>query len=1632
MRRKPPSSAGPIDARARELSAALDRESEARRASERSASRCQQLLALTAALCDSTTSSEVLDAALARLREQPGVSAVLIALIEEDRLVVRRTEGFSDTFVEQLNAGVVESANTAVETGKPIVIRDSGEAALAAIPLAVDDRILGVVALRFEPAEESAAGAAEFLDAIGRQCARALERARLFDSEREGRRALVREHAYMQAVLEQTPSGVRVADAGDVDEARAQLMAVFQGMAEAVAILDHDRLILANDTFVRTHGVGAGYYTDVMGSIEVRSMTGELVPVDEWPSSRALRGEAVHQVELQLRRTDTGRSWIGSYSAAPVRNANGDIVQAVLTMRDITEQKRAEQALRESEERLRLAQNSANVGVWDRDMQSGAVNFLPELYRLYGLPEGTITTYEQWRTLVHPDDVERIEAELAAALRRKEPFDSEFRVLHSSGEIRWINAKGGGIFDDAGNVVRLLGVNIDITDRKMAEHEREQLLEMLGRSASEARRNRAQLEAVFQAMHDAVVVFDARGEAIFVNEAGARIGGLTVEEMKKPFAWFAGAFEATQPDGSVLPADQWPASRALRGESFTDWELSGKRLDTGQSWFLSFSGSPVYDEAGNLVLAVVITRDVTERKRRERELREAQERLARTQEFSLVMALHVGLDGKWLKVPPTFVRFLGYDTEEELVGRHFKDFTHPGDFEADWSQVLQLLRGEIKSFEMEKRFLRRDGSVTWGYINCSIVTDVHERPVHLLTYVRDINAQKGAERALRESEARLKTVIENLAEGLIVFDPEGRDMQLNRAALQMHGYSRQEEVLSHLPDPFLNLFELSTLDGKVLPFEQWPIPRLIRGEDITGCELRLRNKQTGWQRLFSHGGTIVRDEAGRPVMGLLSLRDITEQKQAERAIRESEQQYKTLAENAPEVIARFDRALHHTYVNEYGAKVYGIPREAIIGKTSAELGLPADKVAFWRTQLEAVFQTGKQRTVDFEFDSPTFGHQYFSSIFVPEFDETGAAGSILAITRDVTALKTAEQALRDSEARLQLAVDAAELGTWDIDIVTGEVVTSPRIREIFGIGPARQRSQFLERVHPDDRDRLEAELKQAEAALSGYETEFRITRPSGELRWAVTKGTIIPDAAGRAARRIGIVQDITERKRAEDALRDSERWFRELAELLPQLVCVALPDGQHIYFNHRWYEQTGASEEESLGERWADILHPEDRERTLAYWRHCLETGKPYEIEYRLRVAQGEYRWFLGRAMPVRDETGRILRWFGTCTDIEDSKRAEQRARETQKLESIGLLAGGIAHDFNNLLTGILGNASLVLDEVGPGAAARVKSIVNGAERAAHLTRQLLAYSGKGQFFLKDLDLSQAVREMADLLHLSIPKTVELRLDLQQRLPFVTIDPGQLQQVIMNLVINAGEAIGESRHGRITVSTGVREIDRPFVDALGIEISPGRYIYLEVADTGHGMDEATRSKIFDPFFTTKFTGRGLGLAAVSGIVRSQQGAIAVDSAPGRGTTFAVLFPVSERMPGEAPEREAAGRATLLVVDDEESVREFIREVLRREGYGVLLASDGRAALALWEKNQDRIDAAIVDIMMPGMGGNDLLQQLKSLRPQMRVLLTSGYSEAEVRRLSAKYSDMKFIQKPYTAQALAQAVASLIG
>lgn len=687
--------------------------------------------------------------------------------------------------------------------------------------------------------------------------------------------------------------------------------------------------------------------------------------------------------------------------------------------------------------------------------------------------------------------------------------------------------------------------------------------------------------------------------------------------------------------------------------------------------------------------------------------------------------------------------------------------------------------------------------------------------------------------------------------------------------------------------------------------------------------------------------------------------------------------------------------------------------------------------------------------------------------------------------------KQADEAVRTSRRQFAALVEHSPDLITRLDGNLKHTYVSPRALEHTGIAPERflGKTGLEAGLSPD----LWAPFAAAcEAALSTRQPQVHESMQPGADGVHYFETRIIPERGpdGGVESLLAITTDLTKRKRTEDTVRHQNAVLEGINRILSEaLTCKSEEELGSACLAVA--EKVSASSFGFIGETAADglvnIIALSDPTRnvcqiapaangtlSMAFEDHDIAgriltggagffTNEPQPLPDSIGLPEG-YRPLTSFVGAPLQHGGKTIGMIGlgnreggyTTQDVEAlealaaavvqvfmRKRAEtamraseERLRHAQKMESIGLLAGGVAHDFNNLLTSILGNASMLRDEVGNESLDKLSSVMGAAEKAADLTRQLLAYAGKGRFLIEPLNFSLIVRDVTDLLRATVPKKVQLKLALTPDLPRIEADSGQLQQILMNLVINGAEAIGAEQTGTVTIATRAQEVsekDRLCDVVTGHTLTAGTYICLEVVDSGCGMNAETRAKIFDPFFTTKFMGRGLGLAAVAGIVQAQAGAIELDTAPGKGATFRVFLPA---MPSPAASRRRGrrlnvhGAATVLVVGDEPIVREFIGNALKRYGYKVLFADDGREAVRVFSE-KGTIDLVLLDLTMPVMGGDEAIVALKNRGADLKTIVMSGYSESEVMKAFAGKGVSAFLHKPFTAALLIEVVKAVL-
>ena len=663
----------------------------------------------------------------------------------------------------------------------------------------------------------------------------------------------------------------------------------------------------------------------------------------------------------------------------------------------------------------------------------------------------------------------------------------------------------------------------------------------------------------------------------------------------------------------------------------------------------------------------------------------------------------------------------------------------------------------------------------------------------------------------------------------------------------------------------------------------------------------------------------------------------------------------------------------------------------------------------------------------------------------------GALGDryLQAQAQQLSLVRSRERALRETEERQRLALETGRLGSWRRTLATGEVEASERCRADFGLGPSEPFTfaRLLELIHPDDRERVRTGVQQAIERHELYEAEYRIVRPDGQLRWIASRGQGFYSDAGEPTTIVGFTVDITERKEREtaqqaawSAVRKSEARFRALVTATTSVVWTSDALGAFVEPQDSWEAYTGQPWAGHQGMGWTAMVHAEDRDELRALWDGAVGAGSIYKNRGRLWCARTQtYRHFTVRAVPVTGADGTVREWTGMVSDVEEQRLAEERLRQMDRMEAVGQLAGGIAHEANNQMSVVLGCAEFMLKRADIPTAVRqdVEYVRQAAERTATITAQLLAFSRRQLLQSRELAFNDLIRSMAPILQRTLGESGTLALDLDPSLGLIKADPGQLEQVLLNLTLNARDAMPQG--GRLLIETRPIELTAEHAGARpGVRIEPGRYVALNVSDTGRGMDGATMSRIFEPFFTTKAAGQGtgLGLSTVYGIVKQSGGYIWPYSEPQVGTTFKIYLPVTAQAAAvaAAPARPAApaGRGeTALVVDDDALVRGITVRALAEHGYHVLQADRGQAALELLNGKSEPIDVLVTDVAMPGMGGRELATRVAALRPGLPVLFISGYTDDDVIRRGLLEQGQPFLQKPFTPDELARRVHHLL-
>ena len=874
----------------------------------------------------------------------------------------------------------------------------------------------------------------------------------------------------------------------------------------------------------------------------------------------------------------------------------------------------------------------------------------------------------------------------------------------------------------------------------------------------------------------------------------------------------------------------------------------------------------------------------------------------------------------------------------------------------------------------------------------------------------------------RLEQERFRQLVELFPESIFEADLKGRLTFANSHGLEWFGVS-EEDVRRGV-----NIIELVAPEQR--PIVEQRIRERLAGKTGGFLEYTAVRKNGEAFDAMAYSTAITR---GGNIIGLRGfILNITERKRAEEALKFERLLLRTVIDNIPDPIYAKDLLSRKTLANLADVRSLRVSSESeALGKDDFAF-YPRELAERFHADDRSVLQSGEPilNREEFSYDRDG-GQRWFLTSKFPLRDAEGRIMGLAGIGRDITERKKAVQELSESESRFrQLAEAAAEGIVFSNDgiIVDGNARLAAMIgcelkilvgNPVAGLIAPESRSLFLARLSSEDEAVVELALLRSDGRQLPVEARSR------RMTWD-----------GRTIRAVSFL-DISRRKKTEERLR-----ILSLAlEQSPASIVITDTSGVIEYVNPKFTEVTGYRLEEVAGKKPSILKSGETPPEEYQRLWEAITSGKEWRGELHNRKKNGELFWELAIISGVKDEQENVTHFLAVKEDITERKSAEEALRQSQKLESIGTLAGGIAHDFNNLLNAIMGQSSLALGKLPKESAAgtNIAKALKAAERASDLTRQLLAYSGKGKFLTEVLDLNRLVEENAQLLELSIPKTTKLRFHLDPSPLLLSGDASQIQQVIMNLIINAGEAMG-SKPGHITILTrhrDLRERDSEYWKHTHSPLPAGRYAALQVNDTGEGISPEVLARIFDPFFTTKFTGRGLGLAAVLGIMKGHHGGVRIQSREGVGTNFEIVFPAVHGPGVSGPQGIAApppldgGGKTVLVIDDEPAVVELLRDILVDSNFNVLSALDPSEGIDLYRREHTRIALVVLDYSMPKMGGLEAFRALTEIDDTVKVILCSGYTEEEIRSAFGEVRPEAFMKKPYRPSEFLERIRGMV-
>jgi two-component system, cell cycle sensor histidine kinase and response regulator CckA len=1266
------------------------------------------------------------------------------------------------------------------------------------------------------------------------------------------------------------------------------------------------------------------------------------------------------------------------------------IEENVVLRRRIRELEKSEEALRNSQRRFRSLVEATSDWIWEMDSDERYTYVSPKVKEMLGYEPKEVVGMRPF-DFMPADEAERVRALFRDISQSRRPFsDLQNANLHKDGTEVVLETSGVPIIDSQGNFLGYRGIDRDITDRRRAEEK--------------LKRARHKYRTLFENAILGILRTTPDGRILSANPYVARMHGYSSpEEMMEAVADTRALYVDPRARGRLMEILEHQGS----AEGF-ETELYKK---DGSTMWASMTPWVVRDSKGRILYIEGTLQDITGRKKAEKALRTSETKFRSFIEQSPVAIFVADKEGQLVQVNRSALELLGCDAETLLRLRVWE--LHPVGDRTEILRDFALLNRDGR-IDVERRLQKQDGSIVWVSLHVSLIEGGLS-----LAYCSDITSGRQTEETLRRYEmlsGNMRDII------LFVKADNGEILEANTTAEKSYGYSR-EEILN------LTIKDLRA-EGTV-----GPLTFQLAEADAHGILFKTIHKRKDGSifpvEVSSRGATI------NDTRTLISIvRDIGERDQAEEALRWKTALLEAQLNASIDGILVVDENRKRIITNHRLIDLWDIPQDILEDEDDGTLL----KYVVGLAKYPEEFLKRVTRLYDHPYETSRDEIEFKNGMVLdrhsaPVLDEKGHLYGRIWTFRDITERKRAEEGLRESEERFRTLIEGAPEAIF-VQADGRFIYVNPAMVKLLGASTPDdllgkvQFTWMAPEYHEATRARMRLQLETGEAV------------PPAERIYLRFDGSPIPveSAAvpvkfeGKIAHLV-FLRDITERKKAEEELRQSEEMYRTLVAASPDSITVTDLSGRITLASRKALELFGVpSEQHAIGRTILEWVPPEGRIEAGAALRRLLTTGVTQPTELVLRREDGTFFNAEIHGAPIRSADGIIRGAILIARDVTERNNLQAQLLQSQKMEAIGTLAGGVAHDFNNILTAIMGYASLLqamMPEDHP-FRSYAQEISNCTNKAANVTRSLLAFSRKQTMQLQPESLNTILRDLEKLLRRLVPEDVTFTTSLHED-AVVTVDITQIDQVLINLVSNAKDAMPKG--GALFLETDTAQLSKEFKQVHGFG-APGRYAMISVTDTGVGMDEATQKKIFEPFFTTKEVGKGtgLGLSIVYGIIKQHNGYVTVSSELGRGARFDVYLPtvaIEASQSQQTPISSQRGTETILLAEDDAHVRRTVKEILRMAGYTIIEAVDGEDAIRQYRANATKIDLLILDVVMPGKNGKDAFEEIRNTNPSIPALFMSGYTGDIVLDKGVQDLSVNYISKPISANDLLKKIQEVL-